>query len=59
MKFKFQVISMDKKGYILRYHDFTQNELNLMLDYLNSEATSGLVSKIEITRWNIDTGERE
>lgn len=59
MNYKFQVVSLDKKGYIERFKDFDWRDIDEMLVYLNMEVTNGNVAKVEITRWNKTTRERE
>lgn len=61
--YKFQIVSMDNKGYILTFKDFEDSENKIenkvMMQYINYQSTLMNVSKIEITRWNTKTGERE
>jgi hypothetical protein len=57
-KLHFQVTSMDKRGYILRFHNYDWDKVDKMLEHVNFEATDAKVNKIEIVRWN-EKGERE
>jgi len=54
----FQVVSMDTKGYILRFLNFGWPDVDRLADYLKKEITDGDVNRVEITRWN-EKGERE
>ena len=56
--FKFQVVIMDKKGYILEYMNFEDKAVKHMLEYVALKCLNENVNKFEITRWN-DKGERE
>ena len=56
---KFQVTIFDKKGYILGYSNFEWIQMEQMLQFISFRATSAEANKVEITRWNKKTGERE
>ena len=51
-KFHFQVVVMDKRGFILQHIDFQWQDRQKMLDYIQIMSVQQEVNKIEITRWN-------
>lgn len=59
--FKFQVVLMDKRAYIIDHKDFNLSveEFRKLGKYVGENLENPEVNKIEITRWNTKTGERE
>lgn len=55
---KFQVVVMDKKGFILEFKNFMYDDQKSMLEYVGFWTTAKEANKVEITRWNVK-GERE
>lgn len=58
MRLHFQVVFLDKSGYILGFENFTWRNIANMVETIENRCTSGDIQKIEITRWN-EKGERE